>query len=310
MVQSLSTRAAVRDALDSVAEEATDTVGVFSAWPRLIQTSTDVLYRYGEAGRALLRDHPILAIARECPAANHSLARPRGYAGDARLIDYLHRHPSVLDAWEAATPRGRAILNWTISLGGAEAVRECHALLASLIDEAAERADDAQILAATAGHLREAGLALHAGSIARWVAMDEDAETVDEMAETHAALPGLVAVHQGFDRLLARPLTYGTFDFAYATGLTKALDDEAVRRLTMAMFHSLRRGGRMLFACLTSNLPEAAYLDAYMGWRPPLRDCGQMRCMLDAVPDAPGVRKRIFHGANGRMLYGFIERAA
>ncbi|PZW45102.1 hypothetical protein C8P66_112119 [Humitalea rosea] len=304
------TRTAIMAELDSVAAEATDAVGVFMAWPRLLETSARVLRSFGEAGRAMLRDHPILAIARECPAANHSLARPRGYSGDARLIDYLQRHESVSEVLEAATPRGRAILNWTLSLSASEAVRECHALLASLIDQTAERVDDAHVLSATAGHLREASLALDAQSIGRWVAMDEDAETVDEMAESHADLPGLVAVHGGLARLLARPMTHGSFDLAYATGLTQQIDGETVHRLASAMFRSLRSGGRMLIACLTKDLPEAGYMDAYMGWCPPLLDGQDMRTLLDQVPDGPGIRKRVFYGANGRMVYGMIDRPA
>lgn len=305
-------RTRVWRALDGVAEAASDTPGVWSAWPRLLDLARGTLAEHGRDGLAVLRAHPVAAVTRECPLTNWAWLRPRGYPNDARLADFLYGHECVAESLDGATERGRAIAGWNGGTGLAEAIRERRRILAALVDEAVEREGEggAEVLALAAQHLREATLARHAGSVARWVALDRDPESVDEIAEDHAGrVPGLEAIPCSLERTVLQPREHGTFHLAYAANACEYLHDPAAGRLARAMFEALRPGGRMLLASLVPGIPESGYMAAYMDWRPVARDEAGLRGLLSAIPAAACARRETFTGANGRVAYALVERA-
>ena len=80
-------------------------------------------------------------LLHEEPATVRSFRRPRGYAGDARLIDFLYEHPAVDAELRSASPRGRTMNAMALASATSVAVQERRRLLARLLDATAERGE-------------------------------------------------------------------------------------------------------------------------------------------------------------------------
>jgi hypothetical protein len=299
----------VRAVLDGLMNEVRDVAGVFVTWPLLAELARTALARLGPSARRIFLDHPIAALSRQDPFTRWTFDKPRGYAGDARLVDYIYGDDSVAAEIAEATPFGRDIYCCMTEAGGPVAVRERRRLLARLVDTTVERLRRPKILTIAAGHLREAGLATHAAEVPRWVALDHDAESVREIERCHGRLPGLLPLVAPVGRMIVRPTVYGRFDLIYAPGLYDYLDERTARRLTAACFSILEPGGTFLFSNTAMDLPEAGYMDVFMDWRLNQRTEQQVRDLVATVPETERGRTSIFRSSNGVLLYVLMQRA-
>lgn len=57
-----------------------------------------------------LRNHPVYKLAIECSFSSHSTNKPRGYDGDALLIDYLYRENTVDPIIAQSTSNGKTFV--------------------------------------------------------------------------------------------------------------------------------------------------------------------------------------------------------
>ena len=121
------------------------------------------------------REHPLLATLHEDPFTGRAFAKPRGYAGDAELIDLIYG-PEDRSPEPIATPLGLNIYRYTASAPAASGVRARRGFIADLIDQVTTERPGRDILAIAAGHLREANLttALRRRRVGRFVALDSD----------------------------------------------------------------------------------------------------------------------------------------
>jgi SAM-dependent methyltransferase len=304
----------LRHELDALLARARDWDGVFAAWTRLVEL-TGALKRSlpaegWEAARADIRAHPIHALALEDPFTRHSWDKPRGYSGDGAMIDHVYRLGAAPGEVRAASPAGRDVNAFVTNAHTCEGVRERLYLLARLVDSTAERAARAEILTVGCGHLREAmySNAVSEGALNRWLALDRDAQSVDEMTRGYAHRPAILPVKGTVGRLMVRPSVYGRFDLIYAAGLYEYLDDAATVLLTRALMQSLKPGGRLLFANFAPDLRDEGYMDACMDWRVTHRDAAMMQAILDAMPQADIASTRVFHGNNANVVYALLTR--
>ena len=123
------------------------------------------------------------------PFTYRAFSKPRGYAGDAVMMDYIYGMGETAEAARNATAMGRAIFRHMATRPSARAVRYRRQLLASLIDGTASKGGNS-VFALAAGHLREVELstAIPSGGIERFVAMDQDADSLAVVARDYAAL--------------------------------------------------------------------------------------------------------------------------
>jgi SAM-dependent methyltransferase len=216
---------------------------------------------------AACRLHGILPLLHEDPFTSRAFNRPRGYAGDAVMLDYIYGSEEHWDAPEA-TELGLRIFGYTTKAPASEGVRARRGYIADAIDQTAADVRRPHVLSIAAGHFREASLcaALKRGRLGRVVALDADAESLRRMQQDYGHL-GIEPVPAPFARLLSGKLPLGRFDLIYSLGLFDYLSDAVGRRLLTTAFHMLRPGGRLIVANFLPGIRDVGYMEAVMDWK-------------------------------------------
>ncbi|MFP2900728.1 class I SAM-dependent methyltransferase [Corallococcus sp. 4LFB] len=247
----------------------------------------------------LARKHPMRPFLHQCPFTRHAFERPRGYAGDAALIDYLY-----MDHAADELHAGREIYRYMHGQPSARSVRERRELLARMMDETAERRPDGRVLSVACGHLREAesSRAVAERRLEELIAFDQDPVSLAEISRLHPG--GIVRPVCGSVRsLLAGKAVFTDLDFAYSAGLYDYLSDSVAARLTALLFHMLRPGGRLLVANFAVHPPETGYMEAFMDWWLTYRDEDGMRGLLSETPLEQVANVRLFRDSQDNVIY-------
>ena len=252
--------------------------------------------------------HPVMEFLRQDPFVLRCNQRPRGYAGDAVIIDMLYHHADVAPQIVAATPMGRQIHTLLTNAPIAQAVADRRLQLVALIEDVAQRVSQPDILAVAAGHLREAELTstLAKDRIGRFVALDQDAESLAVVGARHGDRVELVP--QPIAALLKGAMADQRFHLIYAAGLYDYLDLRVASALTRRLAVMLHPGGRLVFANFADTVWEAGFLEAVPDWHLILRDRTAMQAITAPLGD--GFATRHWSGSNGDMHYAEITRIA
>ena len=253
---------------------------------------------------AMVRAHDAGRLLREDPITRRSVKKPRGYAGDAALLDLIY------DGWDRATgaraAAAQAIHDHVYASPSCVAVRERRDILTRLVDDTTRRRPGARILAVAAGHLREADrcASLMNGGVGEWIALDQDRASLDVVQSRHG---GPVTTHQAavMDLVTGR-YDPAPLDLAYAAGLYDYLSANVARRLTREVCAMLAPGGQFLFANFSTAMLDVGYMEAAMDWRLVLRTEGDMLRIAKGAGE--GFSISCFAGAGETILYCRIIR--
>lgn len=258
----------------------------------------------------IAQNHPVSRFFLEDPFTKWSFEKPRGYSGDAQLLDFIYGHTSVGEAIAQASPLGRALYSYTRDASSSVAVRERRDLLTRHVDEiASERGRDTEILTIAAGHLREANrsVALQEKSIKRWVALDQDPLSVGSIARDFTGTC-VEAIDGSVKSLLTRTQKLGEFDFIYAAGLYDYLTHNVAVKLTQRCLQMLKPGGVFLFANFSSDIVVDGYMETFMNWALLLRSDVDMWAIIHASKGGGNLDAKVKFGANRNIVYGFIRK--
>ncbi|WP_163264749.1 class I SAM-dependent methyltransferase [Chelativorans alearense] len=271
-------------------------------------------YRNGvwQALIPIVQGHPVSEFFLQDPFTRWSFEKPRGYSGDAQLLDFIYGHPSVAGAIAKASPLGRALYRYTYNASSSVAVRERRDLLAKQVDEiAAARGKETEILAVACGHLREAehSTSLREGRINRWVALDQDPMSVGAIARDWEAT-SVEAVEGSVRGLLADAYNLGRFDFVYAAGLYDYLSHKVAVRLTQACLRMLKPNGTFLFANFADDISVDGYMETFMNWALLLRSEAEMWNIVNASVDRNTVEASVHFGSNRNVIYATLRKRA
>jgi hypothetical protein len=66
-----------------------------------------------EFARTTFLNHPVTQLIHQCPFTYHSFSKPRGYAGDAELLDFIYGFKQPAQNLE---PLGREILEHRVNI--------------------------------------------------------------------------------------------------------------------------------------------------------------------------------------------------
>src|SRR5262245_17962000 len=181
--------------------------------------------------------NPLAAVLNQDPLTRRAFEKPRGYAGDAVMMDLIYGLYSYEDASIAASRVGYRVLEWIRSRPACTSVRLRRTHIARLIDGIAAVKPRPDILAIAAGHFREAeaSTAISWGNAGRIVTVDADAESLAEVASRYGHL-GVETVKASVrDVLAGKANVGGPFDFVYAAGLYDYLTETTAIALTAQM---------------------------------------------------------------------------
>lgn len=258
----------------------------------------------------IIQSHPVAEYFLQDPFTYWSHEKPRGYSGDAQLLDFIYGHSSVQSRIDAASPLGAELYAYTREASSSVAVRERRDILTKYVDDiAAKHGPETEILTIAAGHLREANQseALAAGTIKRWVALDQDPLSVGAITRDFANTC-ITAVDGSVRGILSGRQQLGAFDFVYAAGLYDYLVDKVSIKLTQRCLEMLKPGGTFLFANFSQDIGVDGYMESFMNWALLLRTEQDMWDIINASADASTIEAEVFFGENRNIVYGVIRK--
>jgi SAM-dependent methyltransferase len=254
--------------------------------------------------------HAIAETLFQCPLTRRSNQKPRGYAGDAELLDHIYGLGAAAPAPHPASLAGQ-IYFYTVNSPACRAVRRRREIIAEEIDAIAQRTAPRkpEILSIACGHLREIELSAAAASaaIGRFVALDQDEESLAVIDASYAA-HGVEARKGNVRNIISKKIAFENLDFVYAAGLFDYLADPIAMRLNERMFSFLRPGGRMLIANFTPAGPDVGYMETFMDWWLILRTEDDMRRLFGTLPKDEVASVDIFEDEAGTIVYAAVTK--
>lgn len=225
-----------------------------------------------DALRALAQAHPLFEICMQDPFTQRAYAKPRGYAGDAVMLDYVYSGAVP----EGTTAMGEQVFRATTNVPTALSIRFRRAYLAATIDDFATRIEGCRILSVASGHCRELDLSLlsrlagDSGLRTTLTALDQDPASLETVFRDYRGLP-VRTVTGGVGDLIRGTLDLGEFDLIYSAGLFDYLSDAAARALVSRLAKMLRPAGSLIVGNFLPAYSGRGYLEAFMDWRLILR---------------------------------------
>jgi hypothetical protein len=241
--------------------------------------------------RNRLRRHPLYAVLQEDPFSAHSNARPRGYPGDAALIDLIYDQTPPADTSEL----GRELFAITTAAPAGEAVRQRRQHGKAVFDAAWQAGQSICVLAC--GHLREADH-LVGEDMSRVTLVDQDPLSLDLVRAKHGGTAHIVEENV-FRYLRVAAARGDRFDLIYTLGLTDYLDARAMNLLHRLVKACLAPGGTFLLANFLPGHICSGWMDAVMDWELIYRDETEL---AGYAADA-GLAARTWRDATGSVVW-------
>jgi hypothetical protein len=226
------------------------------------------------------RRHPLHDLLLESPFTRRAYEKPRGYAGDAVLMDLIYG----MAPRDELSPLGGMLYGYEFDSPCFQSVRTRRAILAREIDGIAAGRPNARVLSVASGHLREIewSRAARAGAV-EITAIDQDRDSLSCIARDYYQRYRVSMVPATIGDLLRRSVRFVDIDLAYAAGLYDYLEADLARALTAALFRMLRPEGRLLIANFTPATHDAAFMETFMDWRLIYRTPEEVRSLAGSI---------------------------
>jgi extracellular factor (EF) 3-hydroxypalmitic acid methyl ester biosynthesis protein len=253
--------------------------------------------------------HPLCEIIHQDPFSSRSFNKPRGYAGDAVLIDYIYTRNCRTTQDETVSEMGEKVFAFNRDTPACAGVRARRDLVAAMIDEICTLVDHPQVLSVACGHLREATLcrSVTGGQTGRFIALDQDRLSLD-VVEQEVLHHGVIPVCNSIRSLFRGEVADERFDFIYSTGLYDYLDDRIATKLTGRLFEMLNPGGRLLVANFLPDIWGAGYMESFMDWKLIYRTPEEMEALCANIEEARISLRRIFVERHANIVFMEIAR--
>ena len=253
-----------------------------------------------ETCKSIVVPHPITKLILQDPCTKHSFEKPKGYAGDATLIDYFYKLNKSKDHSELANQ----LLKMTISRPAGVAVNERAIYIANELDELAETTENAKVLSIACGYLREARLskAVFRSQFETFIAFDQDKECIDDINSDLSSF-GIEGHEGNIVALMKDTYEFGTFDYIYSAGLLDYLSINLSRRLLKYLFNKLNPGGSILVTNFIPNIEDAGYMEAFMQWFLIYKTLPEMDSIASGINPNQLARKELFRDKHNQLIY-------
>lgn len=245
--------------------------------------------------------HPIHHLLQQDPFTNHSFRRPRGYAGDAELMDIIYQRMPI----SSDTPTlGRSVYDFCMNASMLQSVRARRVALSATLDAIADKTMKPRVLSVACGHLREIefSYAVQNGKIEVLTAFDQDERSLAEVRRCTRDL-NVETIEGSVRDLLDGSVAFESYDFIYSAGLYDYLLAPTARRLTTQLFEFLRTGGTLLLANFLPALRDAGYMEAFMRWPLVYRTAEEMDSLACCIPKSALSRRECFYDPPGCVVF-------
>jgi hypothetical protein len=215
-----------------------------------------------------LRRHPVWNFVQQDPFVRRCAERPRGYPGDAVVIDYIYRSPAVKPEIDSLPPSAAAVHDFTTNAAAPRAVRYRRQFAAQVIDEVARQGGEpVRVVSIAAGHLREAELSFAAcAGRASFVAIDQDPESLETIRRSAGSI-NVETLEGSVRQILTGKLRIPDAELVYALGLFDYLPQPVAKRLTELMLDAVRPGGVLLIPNFLPDIGDIGWMESFMDWK-------------------------------------------
>ncbi len=241
--------------------------------------------------RSELHAHPLHTVLLENPYVSRAFAKPRGYAGDAALIDLIYDQAAP----EPLENRAQSMFDVTIAFQGCQGVRARRAYAQDVLEHA--QAAGKRICALACGHLREAD-GLVGQDLSNIVAVDQDPLSLARVRKTHGDSVNLVEAN--VIRFLRSAAAGGQqFDLIYTLGLTDYFDAHLMSLFFQLMKACLAPGGTNMLANFAPHHMATGWMDAVMDWHLIYRDEAELAAHADEI----GLAAHCWRDTSGSIVF-------
>ena len=166
------------------------------------------------------RSHEIRKILAQDPYTSRALNKPKGYAGDAVMLDYIYRPTE-----HYLSDIGSNIYSATTSSSNANSIRFRQVYLAELISDSVANEGSFEVLSVACGHMRELDLCSPDYAPQLIIsALDQDKDTLLTLTEDYPDF-SIRTIPESITSIL-KPTFGGSYDLIYSAGLFAYLNDK------------------------------------------------------------------------------------
>lgn len=246
--------------------------------------------------RVQCQKHSLHRLVLECPFTRRAFEKPRGYAGDAVMLDYIYR-PTM----ESLSDTGKQIFSATTSVSSAQSIAWRRDHLGTEIAKTVENQAHTKILSVASGHLRELDVVreLIARRDISIDALDQDADSLNEAVNSYPDFD-IQPINKSITHLL-RSRSRATYDLIYSAGLFDYLSVKVGSALLKKLLELLKPDGRLIVGNYATDNFGRGYMEGMMDWSLIYRDETDM---TNLIRNAQTCREyRTYRDAPGNVVY-------
>lgn len=245
------------------------------------------------------KGHRLTGLVQQDPMTNRCVAKPRGYPGDAVMLDYMYSGalpPGVTDV-------GERVFRFLTSTSNARSVSMRRDWTAHIIDRTGDARPGARVLSLACGHAREIGYsrAIREGKISELYAIDQDPESLQVVS--NGALGCVRPVNSSVAEVLKGKLTYDGLDLVYSLGLYDYLGDRTAALLTKRLFDMLRPGGVLMVGNFSETNHGRGFMEIFMDWVLLCRSKRHMFSCAAMLEMAEVGQHKVYEDTPGNIVY-------
>ena len=251
--------------------------------------------------KAICKSHPLAKLVLEDPYSRRAHDKPRGYAGDAVMLDYIYRPQPI-----AASAIGVAMHHATTGLSNAKSILWRRDYLASKITAVMKRTSPARVLAVASGHMRELDIVNIAGKrdALEICAVDLDDLSLQECCRSYPEV-NIRAVRSSAVTIRRARLPE-TFDLVYCAGLFDYLNEATAEFLLTQLHRHLLPSGLLCVANFTPENHGRGFMEGFMDWSLILRDERELARLAKSA--VPGCALSTLRDPHGNIAYVEMRR--
>lgn len=263
----------------------------------------DAAAKQGTLGefRACCQQHPLHGLVRQDPFTERAFSKPRGYAGDAVMLDYIYR-PGPLSLSDI----GKQLHSATTGVSSAKSISWRRDHLGTEIAKIVADAAGARLLSVASGHLRELDVVRELAHQRNFHidALDQDENSLKEAVCSYPDF-NINPINKSITHLF-KTKERACYDLIYSAGLFDYLPVKTASALLQKLLDLLKPSGRLVVGNYATDNFGRGYMEGMMDWRLIYREEADL---IDLINSTGNTREyRTYRDAPGNVVYLEVSR--